>query len=45
MMSSAFGRLVSAVLDSPKAFYPNWFYFIVEVVAAAALLWARTDLR
>jgi hypothetical protein len=36
----AFGRLVSVVVDRPKAFYPNWFYFIVEVVAAAALLWA-----
>ena len=35
----AFGRLVSAVVDRPEAFYPNWFYFIVEVVAAAALLW------
>ncbi|MBU3707051.1 MAG: DUF4345 domain-containing protein [Mycobacterium sp.] len=35
----AFGRLVSGVIDAPKAFYPNWFYFIVEVVAAAALLW------
>ena len=36
----AFGRLVSGVVDRPTAFYPNWFYFIVEVVAAAALLWA-----
>lgn len=36
----AFGRLVSGLVDSPKAFYPNWFYFLVEVVAAAALLWA-----
>lgn len=36
----AFGRVVSGVVDAPKAFYPNWFYFIVEVVAAAALLWA-----
>ena len=35
----AFGRLVSGVVDRPEAFYPNWFYFIVEVVAAAALLW------
>ena len=35
----AFGRLVSGVVDRPKAFYPNWFYFVVEVVAAAALLW------
>lgn len=36
----AFGRLVSGAVDRPKAFYPNWFYFVVEVVAAAALLWA-----
>ena len=36
----ALGRLVSGVVDRPKAFYPNWFYFVVEVVAAAALLWA-----
>lgn len=33
----AFGRLVSAVLDDRTAFYPNWFYFLVEAVAAAAL--------
>lgn len=36
----AFGRVFSGVVDRPKAFYPNWFYFFVEVVAAAALLWA-----
>ena len=36
----ALGRLVSGVIDRPKAFYPNWFYFVVEVVAGAALLWA-----
>ena len=36
----AFGRLVSGVIDRPTAFYPNWFYFVVEVVAGAALLWA-----
>jgi len=36
----AFGRLVSGLVDRPKALYPNWFYFLVEVVAAAALLWA-----
>jgi Domain of unknown function (DUF4345) len=34
----AFGRLVSAVLDERTAFYPNWFYCLVEAVAAAALL-------
>lgn len=30
------GRLISA-FDSPTAFYPNWFYFVVEAAAAAAL--------
>ncbi len=34
----AFGRMVSAVLDERTAFYPNWFYCLVEAVAAAALL-------
>jgi hypothetical protein len=33
----AFGRLASAVLGDRTAFYPNWFYFVVESVAAAAL--------
>jgi hypothetical protein len=33
----AFGRIVSAVIDSRTAFYPNWFYCLVEIVAAAAL--------
>jgi hypothetical protein len=33
----AFGRLASAVVDSRTAFYPNWFYCLVEAVAAAAL--------
>lgn len=36
----AFGRLISGVIDRPKAFYPNWFYFLVEVIGAAGLLWA-----
>lgn len=36
----AFGRLASGLIDRPKAFYPNWFYFLVEVVGAAGLLWA-----
>ena len=35
----ALGRLVSAVVDDRAAFYPNWFYFGVEAIAAAALLW------
>ncbi len=33
----AFGRIVSAVVDDRTPFYPNWFYCIVEAVAAAAL--------
>ena len=33
----AFGRLVAAFIDERTAFYPNWFYFIVEAVAAGAL--------
>ena len=33
----AFGRLAAAVLGDRTAFYPNWFYCLVEIVAAAAL--------
>jgi hypothetical protein len=33
----AFGRLVSAILGDRAAFYPNWFYCLVELAAAAAL--------
>ncbi len=33
----AIGRLASAVLDERTAFYPNWFYCLVEALAAAAL--------
>ena len=36
----AFGRVASAVLGERTAFYPNWFYFLVEAVAAGALFWA-----
>lgn len=36
----AFGRTVSALFDGPTAFYPNWFYAVVEAVGAAALFWA-----
>ncbi|MDG4664445.1 DUF4345 domain-containing protein [Mycobacterium sp. 236(2023)] len=38
----AFGRLISA-LDGPTRFYPNWFYFLVESVAAAALFAVQGD--
>jgi Domain of unknown function (DUF4345) len=33
----AFGRLAAAGLGDRTAFYPNWFYCLVEAVAAAAL--------
>jgi hypothetical protein len=33
----ALGRIVSTVVDERTAFYPNWFYCLVEAVAAAAL--------
>ena len=33
----AFGRIASAVVDERTAFYPNWFYCLVEAIAAAAL--------
>ena len=36
----AVGRLISAIVDGRTAFYPNWFYFLVEVVLAAALVFA-----
>lgn len=40
LVGMAFGRLVSGVVDTPKAFYPNWFYLFVELILAGALLWA-----
>jgi hypothetical protein len=33
----ALGRLVSRLVDRGTAFYPVWFYFVVETVAAALL--------
>ena len=33
----AFGRVAAAILGDRTAFYPNWFYFLVEAVAASAL--------
>jgi hypothetical protein len=33
----AIGRIVSAFVDHRTTFYPNWFYCLVEAVAAAAL--------
>jgi uncharacterized membrane protein YeaQ/YmgE (transglycosylase-associated protein family) len=34
----ALGRVISALRGDRTSFYPNWFYCLVEVVAAAALL-------
>jgi Domain of unknown function (DUF4345) len=39
----AFGRLAAAVLGDRTAFYPNWFYGLVESVAAAALFAVALD--
>ena len=39
----AFGRIVSAVVDDRTAFYPNWFYCLVEAIAAAALFVISAD--
>ena len=36
----AVGRLVSGVIDRIRSFYPNWFYFLVEIAGGAALWWA-----
>ena len=33
----AFGRIVSAVIDDRTPFYPNWFYCLVEAIAAVAV--------
>ncbi|MEV0297278.1 DUF4345 family protein [Nocardia sp. NPDC050710] len=35
----AFGRVVSRMVDRAVPFYPIWFYFGIELVAAG-LLWA-----
>lgn len=37
LVGMAFGRLVSAVVDERTSFYPNWFYCLVEIIAAAAM--------
>jgi hypothetical protein len=36
----AAGRLIGSVLDRPRAFYPSWFYFCVEVVLGGVLWFA-----
>jgi hypothetical protein len=37
LVGMAFGRVAAAVLGDRTAFYPNWFYFFVEAVAAGVL--------
>ena len=34
------GRVLSAIFGDRTRFYPNWFYFAVEAIGAAALLLA-----
>ena len=36
----AAGRVISAVAGERTGFYPNWFYFLVELGLAGALLLA-----
>ena len=38
LIGMAFGRIVSALVGDRTTFYPNWFYLLVELVAAGALL-------
>lgn len=40
LVGMAAGRLLSALAGERTAFYPNWFYFLVELILAAALLLA-----
>jgi len=40
LVGMAVGRLISAVVDERTAFYPNWFYFLIEIALAAALVFA-----
>jgi hypothetical protein len=37
LVGMAFGRVAAAILGDRTAFYPNWFYFLVEAVAAGVL--------
>ncbi|MFI9504943.1 DUF4345 family protein [Nocardia sp. NPDC052566] len=36
----AFGRIWSAVLERPSAFYPVWFFLIIEALGAGLLVLA-----
>lgn len=39
-LGMAVGRVVSRLVDRPPSLYPTWFYFGVEVAAAASLSFA-----
>jgi tellurite resistance protein TehA-like permease len=38
LVGVALGRIVSATVDARTPFYPNWFYFLIEVIGGGALL-------
>ena len=38
LLGMAFGRLVARLVEKQQRFYPSWFYFCVEVVAAGLLI-------
>ena len=40
----AAGRLVAALVERPTAFYPSWFYFVVETTMAVVLYQASRSL-
>ena len=40
LLGMAAGRVVSRLVERPRAFYPNWLFFWVEAVIGLALLWA-----
>jgi len=40
LIGMAFGRVFAALAGDRTAFYPNWFYFLVELAAAGVLLLA-----
>jgi len=40
LFGMAAGRFVSGLIEAPRAFYPIWFYCLVELVGGAALLFA-----
>ncbi|KAJ0392207.1 hypothetical protein P43SY_011942 [Pythium insidiosum] len=40
LVGMALGRVLSRLSEAPSAFYPAWFYLVVELVLAALLLHA-----